>query len=265
MSKPFDHIAASYDATFTKSAIGQLQRKRVWDYIEKIIPELNGLEILELNCGTGEDALLFSEKGFNIVATDVSTEMLKVTQQKAQKFSMQHRISSQYLNLESFDETVFDKKFDLIFSNFGGINCISPELLKELLQKIPSVLAPNGRVVSVIMPRFCLWETFYFLLKLRFTQAFRRWTAKEVLVDLNGTEIKVWYHQPILLKKASAENFKTISSLPIGIALPPSYLETFFVKRPRLLTFLNRLEGIVNRFSLFSSLADHYIIDLKLK
>ncbi len=42
--------------------------------------ELKGLDILELNCGTGEDAVLFSEKGFNIVATDVSEEMLKVTQ-----------------------------------------------------------------------------------------------------------------------------------------------------------------------------------------
>jgi ubiquinone/menaquinone biosynthesis C-methylase UbiE len=127
MAVPFDHIASSYDSLFSQTAIGQLQRKRVWNYVETVIPELKGFEMLELNCGTGEDALLFGERGFNIVATDISEEMLKVTQKKAQQFSMQHRISSQYLDLESFNETLFDKKFDLVFSNFGGLNFINPE------------------------------------------------------------------------------------------------------------------------------------------
>ena len=143
MAVPFDHIAPTYDSLFTRSVIGQLQRKQVWRYLEKITPQLNGLEILELNSGTGEDAMLFSDKGFNIVATDVSEEMLKVTVQKTNQFSMQSRISSHYLDLDSFDETLFDKKFDLIFSNFGGLNCINPESLQKLLLKIPSILAPG--------------------------------------------------------------------------------------------------------------------------
>lgn len=263
MSKPFDHIATTYDSIFTNGAIGQLQRKQVWNYIEEIIPELTGLDILELNCGTGEDALLFSEKGFNIVATDVSTEMLKVTQQKVKQFSMQHRISSHYLDLESFDESAFDKKFDLVFSNFGGLNCISPESLKILLEKIPSILSPGGRFIAVIMPRFCLWESAYFLLKFRFNNIFRRWTDKEVSANLHGTHMKIWYYNPIQLKES--KNFTTITTKPIGLALPPSYLEEFFTKRTTLLNFLNRLEGALNRFSFFSAMADHYIIDLKLK
>ena len=110
MGVPFDHIASSYDSSFTRTPIGQLQRKQVWNYLEKITTELNGLDILELNCGTGEDAVLFSEKGFNIVATDVSVEMLKVTQEKVQQYSMHHKISSHYLDLDSFDHTLFEKK-----------------------------------------------------------------------------------------------------------------------------------------------------------
>ena len=176
MAAPFDHIASTYDSVFTQSAIGQLQRKQVWQYLEQITPELQGLEILELNCGTGEDAVLFSEKGFNIVATDVSEEMLKVTQQKAHQFSMQNKISSHYLDLDSFDETLFDKKFDLVFSNFGGLNCINPESFRKLLQKLPHILNPKGRFVAVIMPKFCLWESLYFLARFQFKNVFRRWT-----------------------------------------------------------------------------------------
>jgi ubiquinone/menaquinone biosynthesis C-methylase UbiE len=265
MSAPFDPIATEYDTRFTNGQIGQLQRKQVWDYLKRILPELTGLEILELNCGTGEDALLFSEKGFNIVATDVSTEMLKVTERKVQQFSMQHRISSRYLDLESFDPSLFDKKFDLVFSNFGGLNCISPTSLKSLLEKMPSVLSPRGRFVAVIMPQFCLWESVYFFLKLRFNDAIRRCTTKEVSADIQGVKMGIWYYPPAQLKKESANYFKTIAALPIGMALPPSYLENFFANRKGLLRSLNRIEKMVSRWTFFSAMADHYIIDLKVK
>jgi ubiquinone/menaquinone biosynthesis C-methylase UbiE len=265
MSAPFDHIATTYDSAFSKSMIGQMQRKQVWEYLEKITPELNGLEILELNCGTGEDALLFSEKGFNIVATDVSEEMLKVTMQKASQYSMQNKISSHYLDLDSFDETLFEKKFDLIFSNFGGLNCINPESLQKLLQKIPTILSPGGRFVGVIMPKFCLWETFYFLCKFQFKKAFRRWTSKEVMADLQGVCVKTWYFTSGQLEKWSGSKFKLIATKPIGIALPPSYLENFFSRKKRLLFGLHAMEKKLNRFDSLSGVADHFLIDLKLK
>jgi ubiquinone/menaquinone biosynthesis C-methylase UbiE len=264
MAAPFDHIATSYDSQFTRSAIGQLQRKRVWSYLEKITPELNGLEILELNCGTGEDALLFSEKGFNIVATDVSEEMLKVTMQKAQQYSMQNKISSQYLDLDSFDDTLFDKKFDLVFSNFGGLNCINPEAMQKLLAKIPSILSPGGRFVAVVMPKFCLWETNYFLMKLRFLRAFRRMTRKEVMADLQGTQMKTWYYTPSQIKKWSKHAFRHVTTKPVGFAIPPSYFETFFSRKKGLLLQLNRMEQALDRFSFLGSMADHFLIDLRL-
>lgn len=265
MAVPFDHIASSYDAAFSRSAIGQLQRKRVWSYLEKITPQLGGLEILELNCGTGEDALVFSEKGFNIVATDVSEEMLKVTQQKAHQYSMQSRISSHYLDLDAIGDTVFEKKFDLVFSNFGGLNCINPESMQKLLQKIPSMLVPGGRFVAVIMPKLCLWETIYFLAKLQFRKAFRRWTSREVLADLHGVAVRTWYYTPRQIRRWAGDDFRHVCTRPIGAAVPPSYLENFFSRRKR---WLLKLDGIEKRFSHMSSLSglsDHFLIDIKLR
>jgi ubiquinone/menaquinone biosynthesis C-methylase UbiE len=265
MAVPFDHIASTYDSTFTKSAIGQLQRKRVWSYVESVIPALRGFEMLELNCGTGEDAILFGERGFNIVATDISGEMLRVTQKKAEQFSMQHRISSHYLDLESFNETLFDKKFDLIFSNFGGLNCINPESFKKLLENLPSILNPGGRFIGVIMPKFCAWETVFFLLRLQFKKAFRRLTSKEVITDLQGTSMKTWYYNPSQIKSWSKEKFRLISIKPIGVALPPSYLERFFSLRKRWLLRLDKFEKGLGNTSLLSGMSDHFVIDLQLK
>jgi ubiquinone/menaquinone biosynthesis C-methylase UbiE len=265
MAVPFDHIATTYDSVFTRTAIGQLQRKHVWKYLEKIIPELDGLEMLELNCGTGEDAIMFSDRGFNIIATDVSTEMLKVTQQKAEKYSMQNRISSQYLDLESINETLFDKKFDLIFSNFGGLNCINPDSLHKLLDKIPSMLNPHGRFVGVVMPKFCLWESLYFLAKFKFKRIFRRCTSKEVIANLQGTTLRTWYYSPAQIKSWATPNFEVIKTQPVGIALPPSYLDSFFMRKKKFLIALHQLEKKINHYSFYSGISDHYIIDLQLK
>lgn len=261
---PFDHIASTYDSVFTRSAIGQLQRKRVWKYIESVIPELNGFEMLELNCGTGEDAALFGEGGFNIVATDITEEMLKITQKKAEQFSMQNKISSHYLDLDSFNETLFDKKFDLVFSNFGGLNCINPESLQTLMEKLPTILNPGGRFIGVVMPKFCAWETVFFLLRFQLKKAFRRLTAKETFSDLHGPNLKTWYYHPSQLKTWSKENFKLVSLRPIGVALPPAYLERFFSVRKRWLLGLNKIENKLSKSSLFSAMADNYIIDLQL-
>jgi ubiquinone/menaquinone biosynthesis C-methylase UbiE len=265
MGVPFDHIASTYDSVFTRTAIGQLQRKRVWKYIEHIIPQLNEIEMLELNAGTGEDADLFSEKGFNIVATDISQETLRVTDMRARQFSMQHRITSQYLDLDTFNESLFDKKFDLVFSNFGGINCIHPDSLNSLFAKLPLILKPGGRFVGVVMPKLCALETALFMMRFRFRKAFRRWTDDDVITDVSGAPMKTWYYQPSQIKKWTRKMFDVVSIKPVGIALPPSCFEDFFARHKTLLVFFNHLENQFNRLSLLSGISDHYIIDLQLK
>ncbi len=263
MGVPFDHIATSYDSSFSHSPIGQLQRRQVWNYLQAVTLQLQGLDILELNFGTGEDADLFSEKGFNIVATDISEEMLKITQEKVQQFSMQNKISSQYLDLDSFDDSLFEKKFDLIFSNFGGLNCINPESLQKLLSRIPAILSPHGRFIGVIMPPLCAWETAYFFTKFNFKNAFRRLSKKANDPDLFKSSAKTWYYSPSQIRKW-ADKFSVVNTKPIGIALPPSYLHSFFYKHRRLLISLNRLEKKLNKWSFLSSFSDFYLIDLRL-
>lgn len=264
MAVPFDHIASTYNKHFTQTVISQLQRKRAWRYLEEITPELNGLEILELTCGTGEDADLFGDRGFNIIATDLSEEMLKITQQKVQQYSLQHKISSYYIDLDTFDETVFNKKFDLIFSNFSGINCISPGGMQKLLKKLPSILAPGGRIVAVVMPKRCLWETIHFMMRFQFSKAFRRWTNKGVQNDPD-IAAKTWYYQPRLIAKWARASFRVVRTMPVGIVVPPGYLERFFMRRKRTLFKLYSLEKKLSHFSFLSGFSDHYIIDLQLK
>jgi SAM-dependent methyltransferase len=262
MAVPFDHIASTYESVLSRNAVGQLQRKIVWKYIEQnVVPTLKGFEVLELNWGCDEDAMMFSDKGYNIIATDVSVEMNAITQ--APSYSVASRLSSQYLDLDAVDETLQERKYDLIISNFGGLNCINPDALQKFFSKLPGMLAPGGRFVGVIMNRFCVVESMYYLAKFQFKRAFRRWTNDEVKLRLNGNALRSWYYRPDTIRQWAKSLFKIVNIKPVGLVLPPFHLSTFLLRKKKLLYHLNKLEkGLVN-WSIFSGLADHFLIDLE--
>ena len=52
---PFDGMAADYDRAFTASAVGKLMRSAVQRRLDVAFKP--GERVLELNCGTGEDAI----------------------------------------------------------------------------------------------------------------------------------------------------------------------------------------------------------------
>ena len=82
MAADFDHTAHNYDQNFTSSPIGKVQRDLVFKSLESCFLISNQTRVLEINCGTGEDALHFGELGANVLATDISGKMVTVARQK---------------------------------------------------------------------------------------------------------------------------------------------------------------------------------------
>src|SRR3954447_11979042 len=66
-SSVFDAVADSYDAQFTHTTIGALMREVVWRRLGARFAA--GSRVLEMNCGTGEDALWMARRGVNVLAT----------------------------------------------------------------------------------------------------------------------------------------------------------------------------------------------------
>jgi ubiquinone/menaquinone biosynthesis C-methylase UbiE len=257
----FDDYALSYDSDFTHSSVGMLQRKRVWNYLEKNISPESFPEVLELNCGTGEDALWFSKKGFNVTATDLSQEMIAVAKEKMR----QSNATVFQSDIQSIHQKTGTKKFNLIFSDFGGLNCLSPEELKEVSTKFSQLLSSGGRMIFVVMGRNCKWEQFYFKRKNDLENAFRRKSIKPVEAVIFEQKFSTWYYSPNEMKELFAKEFNVNKFKPIGIALPPSYMNNYFRKHPTRLKLLNATEKILGNFSSLSDKADHYIIDFTLK
>jgi SAM-dependent methyltransferase len=262
MQQAFDTIAENYDSTFTQSKIGKAQREIIWNYLKKVLANKKNLKVLELNCGTGEDAVWFAKKGCSVIATDQSNKMLEITKQKAIENKLSDVIETKKVDLTNIDESNLSGSYDLIFSNFGGINCLSFKDLYKLPDMLNNLINPSGRLIMVIMPTFCLWEMIYFTLKLNLKKAFRRSSIKSVKVNLNGEELSVEYYTPVLVNKIFRKHFKQVGLKPVGFFIPPSYLEKFFSSKHKTFDLLQKLESIVTDWSLMSNYSDHFLIDL---
>ena len=260
MSTAFDHIAADYDMDFTLSETGKLQRKRVIAYVEKKILKADQLCILELNCGTGEDAIRFHKAGHEVCATDISAEMIMVAKAK-QDPTEKKGITFIQLSFNDLPQEWMKGYFDLVFSNFGGLNCINEIELERLFKTVKEILKPQGRFVGVIMPRYCLWEIFYFTLKGQWNKVFRRKREGPVTVMLQEVPVKTWYYSPKQIKNMKGE-MEIVAIRPVGLLLPPSFLEDFFKNKKKLLKFLFGVEKIVSRMPFFAGLSDHFLFDM---
>lgn len=262
MRQDFDGIARQYDAVFSDTAAGHALRKRVWHLLERLLPEKTAqpLSVLELNCGTGIDALWLANRGCEVLATDIAPDMVWITAEKAARAGVPVR--TKVCSLDALD-SLPDEQFDLIFSNFGGLNCMDSLSLERLAGQLKHRLAPGGRFTGVVMGRCCLWETGYFLLKGKPRRAFRRYGKQPLLVPLqNGARVKTWYYTPAQFRQYFPD-FSIEMLAPVGLLLPPSYLAPFFEKRTRLLDRLFRAENALSAALPAATMADHFLISLQ--
>jgi ubiquinone/menaquinone biosynthesis C-methylase UbiE len=258
MKASFDKAATTYDQSFTNTLIGKLQRNLVYKIVLKHLQNTNN--ILEINCGTGEDAIWLAKKGFGVTATDISTEMISIAESKRNV----ENLNFIQADINTISEQFSDKNFDLIFSNFGGLNCLSKSELDNFISNSTNILSEKGKLILVIMPKNTLWEQLYFMLKGKFKSAFRRKKAKAI-ANVDGENVLTYYYNPKDVVSLSNTNFELIETKPIGFFIPPSYLEPFFKNKKKLLNSLNWLESKFKDCSFLSKYADHYILILQKK
>jgi cyclopropane fatty-acyl-phospholipid synthase-like methyltransferase len=117
----FSNQSAVFDELYSGDTIINYKRKRVRDHVLQYLKP--GSSILELNSGTGEDALYFARKGFKVHATDISAGMQNELKGKAISAGLQGSITKEICSYTQLSELENRGPYDLIFSNFAGLNC----------------------------------------------------------------------------------------------------------------------------------------------
>ena len=249
----FDGMAQGYDAEFTATALGSVLRARVWERLSVVFAGRERL--LELGCGTGEDAVWLARAGHRVIATDASAEMIRVARQKAIAAGCAGRIEFRCLPMEAMHELPCEAKFDGVFSNFGAVNCVAD--IGALSRTLAGMVTPGAPLLFVAMGRYVPWEWAWYLARGDARRAFRR-------LRKSGTPwrgLTIHYQTPRQLAQALAPQFSLRRRTALGFVLPPSYAGAWLDRSPRMLATLARLERAAQRLPACAALADHYILE----
>jgi len=327
----FDALAADYDASFTATPLGTLLREAVWRRLDaRFAP---GDRVLELACGTGEDAIHLARRGVQVTALDASPAMVETARRKVAAAGLEGLVEVRQMDIESsglppqvavqappqvepgpppqvetwgyewlsFQDRGFaahqtpsvpqgqpfpsprfqpgvgpgvdpgvgpgangadpgaaeSALFDGAFSNFGGLNCIAD--LRAVSDSLARHLRPGAPVLLCIMGPLVPWEWIWYLGKGDPARAFRR--LRPGGVAWRGLTVR--YPSIRAIRVAFAPDFRIVRTAAVGALLPPTYIEEWTRRHPRLLAALARWERRLERVPPLPWLADHYLIELE--
>jgi SAM-dependent methyltransferase len=233
----FDAIAERFDERFTPWLSVAAQRRTVRGALERTFPP--GSSLLEIGGGTGEDALWLLERGRQVLLTDASPLMVRIS---SAKFGDRAGARTETCAAEHLAELAsrIEMPFDGAYSNFAGLNCV-PDL-GPFAQGLARLLRPGAPALLVVFGRVCPGEWLVETLRGRPRNAFRRIAAGDQPARLGGREFAVRYHRRRDLEQVMAPWFKPAGRLGVGVFVPPSAAEPWISDHPRLLKTLETLD-----------------------
>src|SRR6185369_14364975 len=147
--------------------------------------------------------------------------------------------------------------FDGALSNFGGLNCVAD--LRAVANRLADLLRPGAPALLCVMGPIVPWEWIWYLGHLQSGKAFRR--LRPGGVAWRGLTVR--YPSIRSLRRAFAPVFRLRTVTGIGAFLPPTYMEEWTRRHPRLLSALDRWERRLAGVAPFPSLSDHYLAELE--
>jgi ubiquinone/menaquinone biosynthesis C-methylase UbiE len=258
-AKAFSKQSLVFDEYDASNTIIRYKRQRVRQHVMRFLSSFG--HILELNSGTGEDAVFFGQKGYHVHATDIAEGMQRQLKEKVQRLGLAREISTELCSYNSLEGLQQKGPYDLIFSNFAGLNCTSS--LDKVLASFSPLVKPGGQVTLVILPKWCLWELLL-VLKGKFRTAFRRiFSGQGAKSHVEGVYFKCWYYSPSYVIRHLAPDFELIGLEGLCTLVPPSYIEHFAERHSRLYNWLRVKEDKWKEKWPWRAIGDYYIISFR--
>jgi SAM-dependent methyltransferase len=256
----FDAASGVYDRDYEGLPGIRMMREQTQSLYLKCFPP--GSSILEINCGTGNDAVFLALRGRTIMATDLSVRMVGEVNKKIALHGLAESVQARRLAFADLRH-LSPGKFDGAYSNLGGLNCTND--LEAVAGDLARLIRPGGFFIATVMPPFCLWESASYALRLDWRGAVRRFGRSGVLAHVHGGSVRTYYHSPGKFIKACAPHFDHVSTLGLAVLLPPPNFVRTYEALGRGTRILARADRLASRLPGLRNFGDHYAMILKRK
>jgi len=260
VARAFDAIAPGYDEAYGpdgNQVMAWLRRESL-SLLRGTFPP--GGRLLEIGCGTGEEALALARAGHTILATDVSPAMAARAAAKAHAAGLDDQIKVLALPAGHLDALRPADPFDGAYASFGALNC-EPDL-PGVASALAGLLRPGAAFVCSVMARWCPFEMAWFLLHGRPRDALRRlgrgWrTATVVGADGTRVTLPVRYLSAGDVARAFAPHFTLEQVRALPLLLPPPHLDDLFRRHRGLFARLEPWERRLRERRPWRCMGDH--------
>src|SRR6185295_3019937 len=137
--KHYDTIAADYEAHYSDEWSVEYRRRFIYEPMFAGL-SLDGMQVLDAMCGSGQATSFLLGRGANVTGLDISNEVIDTFQSRWTNASVVQR--------SLLDSGLPDNSFDCV-AVVGGLHHIHPNM-KAAVREIHRVLKPGGR--------FCFME-----------------------------------------------------------------------------------------------------------
>ena len=257
IAEAFTATAAKYDAFAGDHPHLTRMREKVYAAVERHVAP--GSRLLELNAGTGTDAVALASRGYRVHATDIAPGMLARARDKVAASGLGDRVTVQqcsFLDLDSID----GGPYDAVFSNLGGLNCVAD--LGPVARGIDRLLPAGGVAVVVIMPRICLWEL-GLVLTGQLRLATRRLSRGGTRAHLEGRRFQVHYYTPRQVVRAFGTGYELLRLEGLSVVTPTAESKNLARRHAGLYAVLARVDDVLSVHAPFSAWGDFFIAVLR--
>lgn len=111
------------------------------EFSARLVRPKSGMKVLDVGCGTGEQLVIYQERGCDVYGIDLSISMLKVAKEKL----------GNETNLQNCDATELpfeDGVFDLVHSSLF-LHQLSPQARSAMLSEAVRVMRPDGNLLLI--------------------------------------------------------------------------------------------------------------------
>lgn len=217
----WDAWAVEYAELPRSNAAYRFSKRLLYQVIDSETGARRGLDVLDFNCGCGNDFAHFLSAGHRVVGCDGSVGMLAVAARnhadavQAGAVYLFHG-RAEHLSQDSFG----DRRFDLILSATGGTAYLDDQQLHELHRTFASLMKPGGvMVVTHLLPR-CLVESLWHLAHGRPRAAFKRWRTR-VSITIKGEAMTMYLRSVSHLRRRLEDVAPPDRLVPLNIVTPP--------------------------------------------
>jgi SAM-dependent methyltransferase len=258
LQSEFDNVAAEYDHHITGNRMNRLLRQRSLAWLE---PRFAGARrLLEIGCGSGMETLPLLQAGHEIVAVDISEQMLATVRSKAEQAGLADRLHTQHLRARDLARLLPDLgagTLDGAYSTYGALNC-EPDLA-PVPGALRQLLKPGAPFVAGVYNRWCLFEIAGYGASLQTARAFGR-RGNPVPVGSSRFCVDVYAHSVADFRRLFRTGFSVERVEGVPVMLPPSDLVGYAEKFSRHFDRLAGWDAWVGARWPFNQLGDHFLM-----